>query len=237
MKKFLVAFIAFLLTASMCFAEQLNLEKETKYQKQLMQVGFRILNANQIDKRMTFYYSNNKSVNAYLMPSNKQIGVYKGLIPFIDNEDELAAILSHEIAHGLDAHAGYWRRWAMCARVNKYERKADKTGIDLMVNAGYNPVAMITVMNKIAAEPSFSDDFGMRSHPAGSQRLAYIYEYIYAKYPAYLVENDYQNNLYYQNFLLTSKKDRELIKKKYEEKYLKSVNFDKNQKKENKSDK
>ena len=82
-----------------------------------------------------------------------------------------------------------------------------------MVNAGYNPVAMIVVLNKICDEPSYFENGG--THPAGSERLAAVYEYIYAKYPAYLADNDYKNNLYYQNFLLTSKAAREQIRKKY----------------------
>ena len=39
---------------------------------------------------------------------------------------------------------------------------------------------------------------------------------IFKKYPAYLVDNDYKTNIYYQNFILTSKKDREKIRQKFE---------------------
>ena len=47
-----------------------------------------------------------------------------------------------------------------------------------------------------------------------------IYSYIYSKYPEYLVDNDYKNNLYYQNFLLTTKKQRAGIRERYKEKIL-----------------
>jgi hypothetical protein len=43
-----------------------------------------------------------------------------------------------------------------------------------------------------------------------------MYERIYEKYPAYLVQNDYRENIYYQNFLLTSKEAREKIRKEHE---------------------
>lgn len=220
MKKLIVCLISLMLTASACFADELRLDKEAQFQKKVMETGFRILNSNQIDKRMTFYYVNTKDVNAAAYSSSKRICVYKGLLPFIDNDDELAAILSHEIAHGIDFHEGYLRRLAMSFRSSKYEKKADKRAVDLMVNAGYNPVAIIIILNKITGEPNFSDDFGVRSHPVGSERLAYVYEYIYAKYPAYLADNEYKNNLYYQNFLLVSKKERNLIRQKYQEKYI-----------------
>lgn len=213
MKKFILCIFALFMTFTACFADELRLDKEAKYQKQVMQVGFRILNANQIEKRMTFYYVNNKDVNAATYLSNKTICLYKGIIPFIDSEDELAAVLSHEIAHGIDAHKGLWRRITMSASSKSYEFKADKKGVDLMVNAGYNPVAMIVVLNKLTGEENWFER--SMSHPAGSERLVTLYDYIYSKYPEYLVDNEYKNNLYYQNFLLTTKQARSFIRQRY----------------------
>ena len=214
MKKFLIGLFVFIAASSACFADSVYLlEKDAPNQQKVMKIGFRILNANQIENRMTFFYSTQNEVNAAAYARSKTIVVYKGLLPFIDDENEIAAVICHEIAHGLDYFAGYWRRVAMGFNPKKYERKADLKGVDLMVNAGYNPVAMIVVLNKICEEPSYFENGG--SHPAGSERLSAVYEYIYSKYPAYLADNDYKNNLYYQNFLLTSKAAREKIRQKY----------------------
>ena len=168
-----------------------------------------------------FYYNNTKSVNAVCY-STRRIDVYKGILPFLDTDDELAGIMSHEIAHGLDFSEGIIRRWGMRFKPKKYEEKADKKAVDLMVNAGYNPVALIIALNKITNEPSWFE--ASSTHPIGSERLVYIYDYIYSKYPAYLVDNEFKNNLYYQNFLLTTKKEREFIRKKYSDKAVLSVN-------------
>lgn len=222
MKKIVLCLFVFLFAANFCLADELRLDAEAKYQKKVMQTGFRILNANGIDKRITFSYNTSKEVNAVAYSRSKNVTVYKGLLPYIDDDNELAAVICHEIAHGLDFHAGFLRRLAMCWSSIKYEEKADKKGVDLMVNAGYNPVAMIIALNKISGEESWFERNS--THPVGSERLAYIYEYIYAKYPAYLVDNEYKNNIYYQNFLLTSKKQREEIRKKYADKYFTSVN-------------
>jgi predicted Zn-dependent protease len=46
----------------------------------------------------------NKSVNAFALPGNK-IGVYTGLIKLVDNQDELAAVIGHEIGHVLAHHS------------------------------------------------------------------------------------------------------------------------------------
>lgn len=213
MKKFLSCLIALLISTSVCFADELRLDLETKYQKKVMEIGFRILNANQIEKRMTFYYAPTKKVNAVTYLSSKQIQMYKGLLPFLDSDDEIAAILSHEISHGIDAHKGLWRRFTISFAPVSYEYKADKRGVDLMVNAGYNPLAMIVALNKILDEPNWFEKSG--SHPGGSERLITVYDYIYTKYPEYLVNNEYKNNLYYQNFLLTTKQARKYIRDKY----------------------
>ena len=210
MKKFILCLITLMLSVPVCMADELRLDKEIPYQKKIMAVGFRILNANNIDKRMTFYYCNDKDVKAKTYSISKKICIYKGLIPFIDSDDELAAVISHEIAHGMDLHEGLLRRIAMNLRPVKYEKKANQTAVDLMVNAGYNPLALIIILNKINAEPGFAT-----SRSNGTKKLAVIYQYIYNKYPAYLVYNDYKENLYYQNFLLTSKHERAQIRQKY----------------------
>ena len=55
----------------------------------------------------------------------------------------------------------------------KYELKADKIGIDLMVKAGYNPIAMIVMMNK--AFPQFRYDWWIfSSHPFSPQSFYYV---------------------------------------------------------------
>jgi len=216
MKKFFIVITVFLLSGTICFADELNLETEAKYQKKVMEIGFKILNANRIEKRVTFHYITEKTPNAYAYSPSKAVVIHKGLLPYLDNEDELAGVIGHEIAHNMDFYEGYFRKVAMMFAPKKYEKKADTRAVDYLVKAGYNPVAMIIALNKITAEPT-SWLITSNTHPAGSERLAYIYEYIFKKYPAYLVDNDYKKNIYYQNFLLTSKEDRQEIRKEFEE--------------------
>ena len=104
----------------------------------------------------------------------------------------------------------------------KYEYKADKRAVDYLVNAGYNPLAMIVSLNKIA--PQLRYDSGS-SHPLVTKRMAEIYEYIYTKYPQYLVQNEYKDNIYYQNFLVTSKQNREKLENKIKTNSKKKVKY------------
>lgn len=91
----------------------------------------------------------------------------------------------------------------MTSNAKKYELKADLNGIDYMVKSGYDPIAAITIMNKIAGEPVWDWGF-MSTHPKGSKRLIAMYKYIYVKYPQYLNSpltktNSYKNFEYAMN--------------------------------------
>jgi predicted Zn-dependent protease len=45
-----------------------------------------------------------KTLNAFALPGNK-IGIHSGLIEFVDNADQLAAVVGHEIGHVLARHS------------------------------------------------------------------------------------------------------------------------------------
>ncbi len=45
-----------------------------------------------------------KTLNAFALPGNK-IGIHTGLIELVDNQDQLAAVIGHEIAHVLARHS------------------------------------------------------------------------------------------------------------------------------------
>ena len=80
-----------------------------------------------------------------------------------------------------------------------------------MVKAGYNPLGLITYINKSFPQAR-QDRFS--STNLTSKRLAYIYERIYTQYPNFLINNTYINNENYQNFLLTSLENRKKVVEK-----------------------
>ena len=224
MKKFLVCL---LMTLSFCLCQKgfcldVDIEvispknNQAEVQKRISQIGFNILNANRIEKRMVFYYSKKSTVNAYTSHRDRTITFYKGLFNYIESDDELAGILAHEISHGVDSYDGICRgAFSYIPKhfvPRKYEKLADKRAIDYMVKAGYNPIAFIVIMNKFAGQRRYEI---FDTHPLTSRRLAYMYEYIFTKYPEYLADNKYKDNVYYQNFLLTSTKNRMKFQQKY----------------------
>ena len=197
-----------------------------KAQARIDKIGFTILNYNGIEKRTVFDIDIKRHKNAYTRTSDRQIVLYRGLYNRLDSDDEIAAVLSHEIAHSVDSYNGIFRgaffSWSYAFAPKKYEYKADKKAVDYMVNAGYNPVALIVVMSK--AFPQNRYDW-YSTHPLTSRRMMEIYEYIYKKYPEYLANNAYRENIYYQNFLLTSKENRKKFQKKIETNSKRSVKY------------
>ena len=60
-----------------------------------------------------------QSLNAFALPGRK-IGVHTGLINLVDNQDQLAAVIGHEIAHVLNRHSN--------------ERMSQKVGAELGIS-------------------------------------------------------------------------------------------------------
>lgn len=154
--------------------------------EKVLNVGNKILVDNKIPRRVPIFVVNDKKVlNAFSNAYDKTVHIYTPLFMYIDNDSELAFILSHEIAHSVEAYGGIMKFVAVSSNSKKYEHKADLNGIDYMVKAGYDPIAAITIMNKIAGEPVWDWGFAY-THPKGSKRLMAMYKYIYVKYPQYL---------------------------------------------------
>ena len=195
--------------------DYISYEQSAKIQKHISEVGFKLLNSNGIEHRTTFNFDIRRVKNAGSRYKDREIILFKDLYNRLESDDELAFVLGHEISHSVDSYNGVLRGYfsffpyAFCPK--KYEYKADKRSIDYMVQAGYNPVAGIIVMSKSFGQERFD---WYSTHPLTSRRMMELYEYIYKKYPEFLANNAYKNNLYYQNFLLTSKANRKKFQNK-----------------------
>lgn len=189
------------------------------FEKKVFNIGQRILAANGIKERFTFRVLQKGEENAYAnrWHTPNTVVVFKGMMDYISSDDELAAILSHEIAHismrhhrrtltktipiailtgvgavalalatgGIGAIAAAAAPALTAPIIRKYEKEADLVGLEYMVNAGYNPLAMETIMTKITADAGAFTTF-MADHPIGDKRLDYIHEKIVASYPQFL---------------------------------------------------
>lgn len=224
MFKNFVVILFLCLTICPCLAldeeSEAQLLKEQSIQTRIDNVGVNLLNYNKIPRRIVFLYNKNekkKFLTTDKTLTKRQVILYDGLYQYIETDDELAAMLAREISTAVKSYTGIWGGTLDTLQValgsKKFETVADKRAVDYMVNANYNPLALIVFIQKTCPQKRF-DKFSR--HNLTSKRLARIYEYITYKYPEYLKDNDYINNKYYQNFLLDSVVNRRMLQVKIE---------------------
>ncbi|MGC8861575.1 MAG: M48 family metalloprotease [Armatimonadota bacterium] len=157
----------------------------------------------------TFDIIEEDDVNAFCVPGG-HIYVYRGLLNFVESDQELAAVIAHEIVHAAHHHMVYLlqkqaalnNQMAIAilatmlggaratdlgnivlgvqlyqiARLNGYgiqaERDADHAAITYLLEAGYNPVGLLTFLERLAKRPELVDWGIYRSHPLDAQRVA-----------------------------------------------------------------
>lgn len=173
-------------------------QKTGKPQEKVNSIATNILMKNKIDKRASIYVASKSIAQASSNSYYKDIIIYAGMLNLIDNDDELAFILGHEMAHSHEAYGGFVKLMAMNLNSKNYEYKSDLKAIDYMVKAGYDPISAIIIGNKIFEEPLYDWGF-LATHPKGSKRLLAMYKYIYRKYPQYLT-SEKTNSPYFKNF-------------------------------------
>lgn len=233
MKKLFILLFILIFTPIICDAEQLtdlNLEEINNIQTRIDSVGTNILNNNKISRRIVFTYdkrTKKKKLTTDKALTKRQVIIYDGLYNSVQTDDELAALISREISTVLKSYDGVWGGTIDSLQValssKKFETAADKRAVDFMVNAGYNPLALIVFINKTCPQKRF-DKFSR--HNLTSKRLARIYEYITFKYPQFLENNEYINNKYYQNFLLTSIANRKKLEEKIKYKSYEEIKYE-----------
>ena len=186
--------------------------------KRVNTIGQKLMKANNLPDTITFKVSNDDNVNAYAN-LNKEVYVYKGLLEYVTDDNELAAVISHELGHIINGHCakqtvlnsligtasssfnpqtelgtaalGLTQNLASSKVSRNDEFEADLTGTDLLVRAGYNPLAMISVLNKICG--NYFDV--LSSHPSGERRLMNIYDYVEYNYNSY-TKTGYKSDSY-----------------------------------------
>ncbi len=223
MKKFFLFVFVFMIIFMPCAESAqtvFELSNQAKTQERINNVGFKLLNAGKVDKKVVFYYINNSKIRTYSyigLGKPRTVVVHGGVLAHCETEDEVAAILAREISHIADSYNGIMRGSffpiVKISSLKKHEAKADKRAVDFMVEAGYDPVALIVIINKIYGQYRY--EIWGQNHLT-SKRMIEIYEYIYKKYPYFLANNAYKNNVYYQNFLLTSAQNRAKMQTKLE---------------------
>ena len=159
---------------------------------------------NRIGKRLAVHSKNGEhfyrfklaspsEINAFTLPGG-YIYVFSGIVGVLETEDELAAILAHEIAHNDMRHFAEQFDWKlplnlfgtglslltlgilpnpiMMALSRQAESEADRAGLELMVKADFCPQGMRSLMAKLQTIASLgTPNKYVLSHPPTNDRL------------------------------------------------------------------
>lgn len=168
-------------------------------------VGKQMLNKNNLPSNTKFVVTETDIVNSSYN-TNNEIYVPKAELGYTGNDNEVAAIIAQQLGVIINANAAKKKlvsnitsalaggfmdtsleKSALIANEltlnnmsEKDQMNADVTGVDLMIQAGYNPLAMIVVLGKM---PGSTVDI-LKSQPNNFKRTMYIYDYLSYNYPS-----------------------------------------------------
>lgn len=196
----------------------------TTAQKKLNNIAYVLIKKNALPSGMSIKVLENEEANAYAT-MEKEIYVYTGMFNTATTDEELAAVMSHEMGHILMGHnakqsilntvintvlssanadttakqtgIAVLETFSSSKLSRKDEFEADLTGVDLLYNAGYNPLAMVSLLNKICG--NYIDVIS--THPSGEKRLQNIYDYVEYNYPEY-AKKGYSTDSYNRAYAL-----------------------------------
>lgn len=200
-------------------------------------VGKNILTKNNLPSKTTFKVVNGIADNTDTSSTNI-IEISQQDLTYTGNDNEVAAVISNEIGHIINGKAAKdkFRDIAKNAitstlssdniistaansdylksKTNLSDNKeADITGVDLMIQAGYNPLAMVVVITKM---PGSTLEI-LQGKPANTERAMNVFDYLTYNYPSKIKAGygcqEYRNFLAYAEPIV---KERNSNKKKLE---------------------
>jgi len=168
------------------FVEKGQLYGDEAWQEYVNELGHRLLaHSRDMGKEYNFFMLDNSGINAFATP-DAYIFVNRGLVAFLSSEDELAAVVGHEIGHVVARHARrqktvnlfgksvgllaaiYTGRGELLGVSNaatgavvsgygrEMELEADRYGAEFLAKAGYNPLSIIDVVQVLKDQELFA---------------------------------------------------------------------------------
>lgn len=198
MKKFLAVAFAFLITtisanaATWVAADRVSV------------VGKKILEKNDLPQTTTFKVVNGVADNSDVSTTNI-IYISSTDLSYTGNDSEVAAVVANEIGHIINGKASKDKlrnmaKAAITSNLSKDSKlmdvanseylasktslsdnkEADITGADLLIKAGYNPLAGIVVITKM---PGSTLEI-LQGKPQNAERAMYLYDYLTYNFPS-----------------------------------------------------
>ncbi|MCX7993709.1 MAG: M48 family metallopeptidase [Fimbriimonadales bacterium] len=178
-----------------------KLDPDTAVQQRVQLIGQRLVAvAGDKDFKFSFKVIDSKEINAFALPGGP-IYVFRGLIDMVgDDDDMLAGVLAHEMAHVNRRHAnkqytqGLWRG-ILIATVTRgsvrdaaeiadalmqlkysrqHEYEADRLSVEYAYKAGYDPNGILRFLAMLQREEKVGNrwiETNLRTHPFSDRRV------------------------------------------------------------------
>ncbi|KAI8144340.1 peptidase family M48-domain-containing protein [Fennellomyces sp. T-0311] len=155
------------------------------------------------DLQWEFHVINSPEPNAFVLPGGK-VFVFTGILPIVENEDGMAAVLGHEVAHQLARHSAEKLSFAKIILVvqltmmlfgidpsylfnqlamnfiltkpfsRKCETEADEIGLQLMAQACYDPHEAVNMWKRMERAGGGDIPQFMSTHPSHKNRITFL---------------------------------------------------------------
>ncbi|KAF9578769.1 hypothetical protein BGW38_005275, partial [Lunasporangiospora selenospora] len=159
-----------------------------------------------LDLDWEFHVIDSDEKNAFVMPGGK-VFVFTGILPIAQNEDGLATVLGHEIAHQLARHSAEKLSFTKVALFlgvmislvfdpslmmqrlimdlgmmlpfsRKCETEADQIGLQLMAQACFDPRESIKMWGRMHAQERGPSIGFLNTHPTSKNRIVKLEEWM-----------------------------------------------------------
>jgi len=209
-------------------------------------VGKQILSKNGLPTDTKFIVTETAVTNS-TSNTNNELYIQKEDLGYTGNDNEVAAVISQELGVIINANASKKKfvsniasalagnlstedaqnkaiivnQIALNSMSEKDQMNADITGVDLMIQAGYNPLAMIVVLGKKPGS-TWETVTGQLNN---IKRTTYIYDYLTYNYPSKIKAGyncqEYRNFLAYIEPTITERNSNKRLQKKFEKQQAK----------------
>ncbi len=205
-------------------------------------IGEQLLTKNGISATNVKFMVVSDTPNNSNFVTNKVINVSSAELAFAGNDHEVASVVAAEIGHIICGHASKNKvmsllqstanteittseavqTFATNYKTSKQDKEADLVAVNLMVNAGYNPLALIVVLTKQTG--TYWDTIIGR--PANADKALNVYDYIAYVYPEKLKVgygcNEYRTFLAYAENIVALRNESKKLVKRHDKTYAKA---------------
>ncbi len=226
MKKNLLALCALAISVNLAaFAASYNPEAKVS------EIGSALLTKNGITTEIKFE-TTAKDVDNSSFATNRVVSISKKDLEYAKNDNETASVIANELGHIITGHASKGKLISSVTGASnvssnsnaanlvenyantKQEKEADVVAVNLMANAGFNPLAAIVVLTR---QTQTTWD-AILAKPANADRAMNIYDYTGYAYPKKLSAGygcqEYKNFLTYANEVVSQRKNNKKAQNK-----------------------